>query len=203
MEIVLATSNRKKIEEIIRITRGLTVTILTLDDFPGCPETEEDGKTFDENAIKKAVAVSRYTGKTALADDSGLEVYALKGSPGILSARYAGEHANDRNNIEKLLKDMSSFSGNDRKARFVCCIALAFPEGTINTFYGTSEGKIGTEPKGDSGFGYDPVFYPEGFSITFAEMSAERKDALSHRGKALRKVQEYLKAREKRKKYNF
>ena len=192
MEIVLATRNRKKIEEIIRITQGLNVRILTLDDFPGCPETEEDGKTFEENAIKKAVTVSEYTGKPALADDSGLEVDALQGAPGTLSARYAGERANDQNNVEKLLKEMRSFPEYDRKARFVCCIALAFPEGTINTFYGTSEGKIGTEPRGHGGFGYDPVFYPEGFSITFAEMSGERKDTLSHRGKALSKVKEHL-----------
>lgn len=192
MEIVLATRNRKKIEEIIRITQGLAVTILTLDDFPGCPETEEDGKTFEENAIKKAVAVSKYTGKPALADDSGLEVYALHGAPGTLSARYAGERANDKNNVEKLLKEMSSFQGHDRKARFVCCMALAFPEGPINTFYGMSEGMIATEQRGEGGFGYDPVFYPEGYSRTFAEMSGERKDTLSHRGKALKEVQEYL-----------
>jgi XTP/dITP diphosphohydrolase len=192
MEIVLATRNRKKIEEIIRITQGLTVTILTLDDFPGCPETEEDGKTFEENAIKKAVEVSKYTGKPALADDSGLEVYALHGAPGTLSARYAGERANDKNNVEKLLKEMSSFQGHDRKARFVCCMALAFPEGPINTFYGTSEGMIANEQRGEGGFGYDPVFYPEGYSRTFAEMSGERKDTLSHRGKALKEVQEYL-----------
>jgi len=201
MEIVLATRNRKKIEEIIRITQGLTVTILTLDDFPGCPEAEEDGKTFEENAIKKAVTVSKYTRKSALADDSGLEVYALKGAPGTLSARYAGESANDQNNIEKLLKEMRFVPEHDRKARFVCCMALAFPDGTINTFYGTSEGKIGTEPRGAGGFGYDPVFYPKGFSITFAEMNGQRKDMLSHRGKALREVQEYLRIQKKKKKF--
>jgi len=192
MEIVLATRNKKKIEEIKRIMTGIAVSVFTLNDFSGCPEVEEDGTSFEENAVKKALAVSEYTGKIAVADDSGLEVYALKGAPGVLSARYAGEGTDDKRNIEKLLREMRSFGTEKRRARFVCCIALALPDGTINTFYGYVEGEIGTEPKGTNGFGYDPVFYPDGYNRTFAEMSDEEKDAISHRGRALKEIQRYL-----------
>jgi XTP/dITP diphosphohydrolase len=183
MEIVIATRNKKKIEEIKRITEGMPVLLFTLDDFPGCPEVEEDGATFEENAIKKAITVAEFTGKPSLADDSGLEVYALRGAPGTLSARYAGEGADDRGNIEKLLKEMRSVK--NRKARFVCCIALALNAHNVNTFFGYSEGDIGMEPSGLNGFGYDPLFYPEGYGKTFAEMSDQEKDSLSHRGRAL------------------
>jgi len=192
MEIVLATRNKKKSEEIKRITEDMAVMIFTLEDFPGCPDVEEDGVTFEENAIKKAVTVARYTGKTAIADDSGLEVYALNGAPGTLSARYAGAGADDRKNLEKLLCEMRSIGEGERRARFVCCIALALPDGSVSIFYGYSEGSIGAEPKGFNGFGYDPIFYPEGYSKTFAEMSDKEKDAISHRGRALEKVRQYL-----------
>ena len=192
MEIVLATRNNKKVEEIKRITEGMAVTIFTVDDFPGCPEVEEDGATFEENAVKKAVTVAQFTGKPALADDSGLEVNALNGAPGTHSARYSGHGANDRKNTEKLLSEMLFLVKSDRKARFVCSIALAMPDEKVLTFNGYSEGSIGTEPKGANGFGYDPVFYPEGSDRTFAEMSAEEKDSLSHRGNAIRKLQRYL-----------
>ena len=190
MEIVLATRNRKKVEEIRRITEGTDVSILTVDDFPGCPEVEEDGVTFEENAVKKAVAVAGYTGRPALADDSGLEVYALNRAPGTRSARYAGEDADDTRNVEKLLHEMKSV-GN-RSARFVCCIAFAIPDGEIKVFHGYAEGSIGTKPEGVRGFGYDPVFYPAGFKRTFAEMSDEEKDYFSHRGRALREFRGYL-----------
>ena len=192
MEIVLATRNKKKVEEIKRITEGMAVTISTLDDFPGCPEVEEDGATFEENAVKKAVAVARFTGKPALADDSGLEVYALSGAPGTRSARYSGIDADDRKNTEKLLSEMLFLAKKDRKARFVCSMALAMPDGNVRTFNGYSEGSIGPGPKGAKGFGYDPVFYPEGSDRTFAEMSAQEKDSLSHRGNAVRQLQRYL-----------
>lgn len=192
MELVLATRNKKKIEEIARITAGIPVAILNLDDFPSCPEVEEDGVTFEENAVKKALAVAKCTGNPALADDSGLEVYALHGAPGVLSARYSGEGANDRRNIEKLLLEMRLVAKDERKARFVCCIALALNEKNVVTFYGDVEGTIGTERKGSDGFGYDPVFYPEGYDITFAEMTPEQKDSISHRGKALREFRQFL-----------
>jgi len=195
MDIVLATRNRKKVEEIRRITEGMDISVLTLDDFPECPEVDEDRMTFEENAVKKALAVARHTGKPALADDSGLEVYALNGAPGTRSARYAGEDANDARNVEKLLHEMRSVS--NRKARFVCFIAFAMTGGEVNVFRGYAEGSIGTKPEGMRGFGYDPVFYPEGFDSTFAEMSDKEKDSLSHRGKALGEFQRYLKEKVK------
>jgi XTP/dITP diphosphohydrolase len=190
MEIVLATRNRKKVEEIKRITEGMDISILTIDDFPECPEVEEDRMTFEENAVKKALTVARHTGKPALADDSGLEVYALNGAPGTLSARYAGENADDAKNVEKLLSEMRSVEY--RKARFVCCLAFAMPNGEVNVFHGYAEGSIGTRPEGTRGFGYDPVFYPAGSDRTFAEISDKKKDSLSHRGKALREFRRYL-----------
>jgi len=192
MEIVLATRNRGKIKEIKRIVGELPISILTIDNFPGCPEVEEEGATFQENAIKKAAAVAAYTGKPSLADDSGLEVYALNNAPGILSSRYSGEGANDGKNIEKLLHEMRPLSDEERKARFVCCLALVYPDGKIEIFTGHIEGRIGREPRGSHGFGYDPLFYPEGYEKTFAEMRAKEKDSLSHRGNALREFQKYL-----------
>jgi XTP/dITP diphosphohydrolase len=193
MKIVLATRNKKKVEEIERITAGMSISILTSDDFPGCPEVEEEGPTFEDNAVKKALAIAKYTGKPSLADDSGLEVYALNMAPGTFSSRYAGEGADDKKNIEKLLKEMPSISDDKRNARFVCCMAFAFPDGNVKTFFGYVEGKIARRPKGSQGFGYDPVFYPEGQKRTFAEMSSDEKDAISHRGKALREFLNYLK----------
>jgi XTP/dITP diphosphohydrolase len=191
-ELVIATRNRKKVEEIERIMEGIPVTLYSLDDFPGCPDVKEDQDTFQGNAVKKAVAVARYTGKPAISDDSGLEVYALKGAPGVFSARYAGPDADDRKNREKLLTEMGEVEKDKRGARFVCSVALAFPDGKVETFEGFVEGRIGTQPRGTSGFGYDPVFYPEGHERTFAEMSADEKDALSHRGMALRKLGKHL-----------
>jgi XTP/dITP diphosphohydrolase len=190
MEIVLATRNRKKIEEIRRITTDLPITILSLDNFPDCPETVEDRESFEGNAIKKATEVCRCTGKTALADDSGLEVDALGGAPGIYSARYGG--GSDVRNYEKLLDELKNVPDDKRGARFVCCMAMANPEGTVNTFFGYVKGSITREPKGKTGFGYDPVFIPEGHNITFAEMSSEEKDRLSHRGYAIEKVTKFL-----------
>jgi XTP/dITP diphosphohydrolase len=193
MEIVLATRNKKKIEEIKRITIDLPISILSLDNFPLCPETVEDKDTFEGNAIKKAVEVCRCTGKPALADDSGLEVDALNGAPGVYSARYAGvSNGNDVKNYEKLLSELGSVSDEKRGARFVCCMALAFPDGSIKTFFGYAEGCIGREPRGAQGFGYDPVFIPKGYKKTFAEMSGVEKDMLSHRGQALEKLAYFL-----------
>lgn len=192
MEIVLATRNKKKIEEIKRITADLPITVLSLDNFPGCPETIEDRDTFEGNAVKKAVEVCRFTGQPALADDSGLEVDALNGAPGIYSARYAGSGANDFRNNEKLLAELKNVTPEKRTAQFVCCMALAFPDGTVKTFLGYAKGRIGLEPKGKTGFGYDPVFIPQGFERTFAEMAGAEKDRLSHRGQALEKLRNFL-----------
>ena len=192
MDLVLATRNRKKIEEITRILGRSGFVIRTLGDFPGCPVVPEDGRTFEENAVKKAVAVARFTGRIALADDSGLEVDALGGAPGVMSARYAGEMADDRMNLEKLLAEMRPIREAERRGRFVCCLALASPDGSVKTFLGTTEGRLGREPRGSRGFGYDPIFHPTGESRTFAEMDGDEKDAISHRGIALRAVRRYL-----------
>ncbi len=194
MNIVLATKNKKKADELKKIIEQgclSAVKIFTMNDYPECPDVEEDGKTFEENAVKKAVHASKFTGMTAIADDSGLEVDALNGAPGVFSARYAGESADDRSNLEKLLKEMSHIPDEKRGARFVCCIALASLN-EVKTFFGYVEGKIGKVPRGKEGFGYDPVFYPESYDRTFAEMSEDEKNAISHRYKALKKLQEYL-----------
>ena len=196
MEIVLATRNKKKIEEIRRITAGLPISILSLDNFPDCPETIEDRDTFEGNAIKKATEVCTCTGKPALADDSGLEVGALGGAPGVYSARYAGNEGgtNDVRNYQKLLFELKNVPDEKRGARFVCCMALAFPDGSVKTFFGYVEGRIGHEPRGETGFGYDPVFIPKNYKKTFAEMSGNEKDRLSHRGKALMKLASFLRS---------
>jgi len=196
MEIVLATRNKKKVEEIRRIFADMPLTILSLSDYPQCPETEEDQETFEGNAKKKAVEVCTCTGKTALADDSGLQVDALGGAPGVYSARYAGVSGDgmDAKNCEKLLREMQNTPDDKRTARFVCCMALAYPDGDVITFVGYAEGRINRKPRGNSGFGYDPVFVPEGETATFAEMSGKKKDQLSHRGKALEKLAEFLRS---------
>lgn len=193
MEIVVATRNRKKLKEINRILEGLDVNLFAMDEFPDCPEVEETEMTFEGNARKKAIAVSSCTGRIALADDSGLEVDALDRAPGIYSARYAGEGATDRDNIEKLISELESVPEEQRNARFICVIALAWPEGQVETFTGKVEGRIGRIPTGSSGFGYDPLFYPEGRRSTFAEMPPVEKDAMSHRGRALERLRDYLK----------
>lgn len=193
MEIVIATRNKKKVEEFKRILSDINIKLLSMDDFPSCPEVIEDGTTFEENAVKKALSVAKFSNKISVSDDSGLEVYALKGAPGIRSARYAGDKANDLSNIEKLLTEMKDIPDDKRGARFVCCIAVAYPDGKVEIFNGITEGYIGWKLKGEMGFGYDPIFYPVGYNRTFAEMLPEEKDALSHRGKALRKFKKYIK----------
>ncbi len=193
MNIVLATGNKKKVEEIKKIfgPMGMASTIYTFDDFPAMAEVVEDGITFEANAVKKAKQIAAATGMNALADDSGLEVDALDGAPGVYSARYAGEDADDRANNDKLLEGLMDVPDEDRGAQFVCCIALATRE-DIRTFTGYVRGRIGTEPKGSNGFGYDPLFYPEGSDRTFAEMNDIEKNAISHRANALKELQIYL-----------
>lgn len=192
VDIVLATRNKKKAEEMSRILSEKGINILTLDDFPSCPEVEEDAETFEGNAVKKAKSVTECSGKIAVADDSGLEVYALNGAPGVRSARYAGEDADDVSNVRKLLNEMENVPDEKRGARFVCCIALAYPDGRIEKFLGFVDGKISQEPRGRMGFGYDPVFIPEGYESTFAEMAPEEKDSISHRGRAIEGLKRYL-----------
>jgi XTP/dITP diphosphohydrolase len=193
MNIVLATRNRKKADELTRMFAGHPVVFQTLDAFPDCPEVIEDGRTFRQNAIKKAVQIARYTRCPALADDSGLEVESLGRAPGVYSARYAGKGAGDSRNMKKVLKEMKDLDDPRRRtARFVCCIALALPDGRSKTFTGHVKGTIGNRPKGSNGFGYDPIFYPLGHDRTFAEMTDSEKDAVSHRGRAMKKLYSYL-----------
>jgi XTP/dITP diphosphohydrolase len=183
VKIVLATRNQHKVDEIRAILRPLGVELLSACDFLGAPDVVEDGDTFEANAIKKAVALANATGMAALADDSGLEVDALNGEPGVRSARYSGEGATDARNVAKLLRALVGRSA--RKARFRCVLALAEPSGRIRTAEGRCEGRIIGEPRGRSGFGYDPVFVPDGHEQTFAEMDSIEKNRISHRGRAL------------------
>jgi XTP/dITP diphosphohydrolase len=194
MKIVLATRNKKKLEELKRLLEGLPIELFSLMDFPGLPEVIEDGLTFEENAVKKAQFVAKATGLLAIADDSGLVVDSLGGAPGVYSARYAGEPSDDKRNIEKLLKELSGVPVSSRQAYFICVIALAFPDGKVRTFTGRVDGIITKEPRGEKGFGYDPVFQPEGLDRTFAELSPEEKDAMSHRMKAISQLKEYLRS---------
>ena len=190
MTIVLATRNPGKISEIEALLTGLRVAPAA--SFPGCPEPEESGRTFEENALIKARAVAGFTGKTALADDSGLEVDALGGAPGVRSARYAGATASDEDNMRRLLDALSDVSDADRTARFRCVMAVVAPDGRTWTSDGVCEGRIHREPRGESGFGYDPLFVPAGYDSTFAELDASTKNRISHRAMALRRIAETL-----------
>ncbi|MCX7793998.1 MAG: XTP/dITP diphosphatase [Thermodesulfovibrionales bacterium] len=194
MKIVLATRNKKKLEELKRLIEDIDIELLSLEDFPDAPDVIEDGKTFEENAIKKAVTIAKATGLPAIADDSGLVVDCLGGAPGVYSARYAGEPSDDKRNIEKLLREMEGVPAERRHAHFICVICLATPDGNARTFTGRVDGIITEEPRGTGGFGYDPVFQPSGLNRTFAELSAEEKDSMSHRSRALKLLKEYLKS---------
>ncbi len=194
MKIVLASRNKHKISEW-QATLGKYidgVEILSLDEVGIYGEIEENGDSFEANAYIKAYAAAK-SGYVSIGEDSGLSVKALDGAPGILSARYAGEHGNDRANNELLLKNLENKS--DRSAKFVCTIACVVPEKNNegHVFVGETEGKIIDEYKGDGGFGYDPIFFYEPMGKTFAELSAEEKNAVSHRGKAIALFAEYLK----------
>ena len=185
--VVIATSNAHKVEEYKALMGDDSIELQSLLDYPGFPDVEENGTTFTENASIKAVAASKYCDAPAFADDSGLEVFALNGEPGIYSARYA---PTDKERIAKLLKNLEG--KEDRRARFVCVIAIAFNGEVIETFEGEIRGTIGFEPKGDNGFGYDPVFIPEGDTRTFAELSSAEKNSISHRANAFRKAAEFV-----------
>ena len=181
--IVLATGNKNKLKELQALLEGTTIILKTLKDFGPMPEPVEDGQNFDENAYKKALHYSKMLGLPCLADDSGIEVKALDGKPGVHSARYAGEDATDQENVEKLLKEMEGVE--DRSASFVCVLSLATPRGPALTWEGRCDGELLHSPKGTSGFGYDPIFFSKEFNKTFAEVSMEEKSKVSHRGKAL------------------
>ncbi len=181
--IVLATTNKNKIKEFKEMVKDLPVEIRSVGDFGPIPECIEDGETFEENAYKKAVHTARILGLPAIADDSGLEVEALNGEPGVYSARYAGESASDSDNCEKLLKEMQG--KKNRRAAFKCVLSIAVPSGPALTYEASCEGTILEKKQGESGFGYDPLFYYEPFGKSFAEIGMEEKNRVSHRGKAL------------------
>ncbi|MCI0495967.1 XTP/dITP diphosphatase [candidate division KSB1 bacterium] len=193
MKIVLATRNVDKVREIKDALRGLAIEILTLENFPDVPEIVEDGFTIQENALKKARVVQDIAGGLVLADDTGLEVDFLNGEPGVFSSRFAGENASYDDNVEKLLSLMKGVPAEKRTARFRCVIALV-GEAIEQTVEGVAEGLILTEKRGIEGFGYDPVFYVPVIGKTFAEMSLDDKNRISHRGLALEKVRVILKA---------
>ncbi len=192
LEIVLATRNKDKIREMEKILDGINARLLSLDDFPGCPGVVENGETLEENAKKKALVVSRYTKKHSLAEDTGLEVEALSGAPGICSARFAGENSTYEDNNKKLLKLMEKLSLGERRAKFRCVAALARPDGGVLTCEGVCEGIIAFEVKGESGFGYDPLFLLPEYGKTFAELGEEMKNKISHRARALAKIKEII-----------
>ena len=192
MKLVLATRNPGKVRELSQLLSPLGYEVLSLEHFPGVPEVVEDGATFKDNAVKKATAVARHTGQLALADDSGLEVDYLGGAPGVRSARFAGEGHDDRANNEKLLRLLAGVPPEKRTARFRCVVAVATPEGKVLTTEGTCEGIIAEEPRGEGGFGYDPLFYVPSCGKTFAELEPEVKNRISHRGRALALMREIL-----------
>jgi len=192
-EIVIASRNKGKLAEILLIFHDVPVKWTTVADYASAPEVEETGKTFQENARKKAVEIARYTGQWALADDSGLEVDALGGAPGIHSAMFAGKHGADQANNEKLLKSLEKTPDPKRTARYRAVIVVADPTGAILAEAdGSCEGLIGREYKGTSGFGYDPLFVVPEFKQTMAELGLEIKNRISHRAQALSKLREPL-----------
>lgn len=196
-KIVIATRNKKKKEELVALLKGLKIEVLNLTDLDVCvPQIIEDGKTFRQNAIKKALTTSHYVKEMVLADDSGLAVDALEGKPGVRSARFAHTGATDVENNTKLLNLMKDIPAKKRQATFVSTCAIAEGGRLIGTTEGHCKGTIGTEPKGASGFGYDPLFTPQGYKRTFAEFKSAFKNKISHRAKALKKarivIQEYL-----------
>jgi XTP/dITP diphosphohydrolase len=190
-ELVLATRNKHKIVELKTLLADLGLELLTLDEFPQLPPLIEDGNTFAENALKKARAVFQYTKLPALADDSGLEVFYLNGRPGIFSARYAGSNATDQQNNEKLLSQMRGVPPRRRHAQFRAAVALVGP-GYEEVAEGICTGKLAEEARGSNGFGYDPIFLPDGYDRTYAQLTSEEKNRISHRAKAIAAAKELI-----------
>lgn len=190
-KLLLATRNQGKIVEFRRILDAVApgaIELVGLDAFPDLHDVDETGSTFEENALLKAREMSEATGLPAIADDSGLCVDALNGDPGIFSARWAGTHGNDQANLEKVLGQLKDVPQSERGAYFICVAALYLPDGRTFCQEGRFYGTILHTPVGENGFGYDPIFQPEGLEISSAQMSSEEKDAVSHRGKALRAI---------------
>ncbi len=197
VDLVIGTRNKKKLAEIRELLTDLDFNVLSIDDFPNIPEIEEDGETFEENAEKKAVEVAQITKCLTLADDSGLEIDYLRGDPGIRSARFAGEGATDEDRNRKVLGLLRYVPEAERKARFKCAIAIASPDAQVEIVTGVCEGEMALEPRGDGGFGYDPIFIVPAYGKTFAELGSEKKNQISHRALALKKAKEILCAHQK------
>lgn len=190
MRILIATNNKHKIKEISDIFRGTKIEVVSPADIGIKVEVEEDGVTFAENALKKAEGFCRASGEICIADDSGLTVECLNGAPGVYSARYGGEGLDDKGRTELLLCNMSN--SDNRRAAFVCSIAMVFPDGRLEVAEGRCEGNIAYAAEGENGFGYDPVFVPNGYCKTFAQLSEDEKNSISHRGRALAELYKKL-----------
>lgn len=192
MQIVLATRNKGKIRELARIFAHELpeVELLGTDNFPELADVDETEYSFEGNALLKAVAVSRFTKLPAIADDSGLAVDHLKGAPGIYSARYSGVHGDDEANLQKVLREMEGIA--NRRAQFVCAAAFVAPNGYQKVIRAEMVGELISQPRGANGFGYDPIFVPEGFAQTTGEMAPDLKDSISHRGKAMRELAQII-----------
>jgi XTP/dITP diphosphohydrolase len=195
IELLVGTTNRGKLDEVQGYLKGLPLKTLALPSLGTWPAVVEDGVTYEDNALKKARTLAEYSGYLTLADDSGLEVEALNGAPGIYSARYCGERGNDEKNNEKLLEELKRVTEGKRTARFVCVLALCAPkshgakEWTVRE---SCEGRVAFSPTGQNGFGYDPIFFYPQLGKTFGEIDRETKATVSHRGKALRKLAQFL-----------
>lgn len=192
-EIIVATKNKGKTKEFAEMFQPLGFTVKTLLDFPDAPDIEETGETFAENAVLKAKGISEYFNKIVIADDSGLCVDALDGKPGVYSARYAGEGKDDEANLQKVLQELKGVPYEERTAHFHCTLALVIPGKEPVIVEGKVEGYIIDEKRGENGFGYDPIFYVPEYGKTTAEMSSDEKNKISHRGRALEKLNEWVK----------
>jgi XTP/dITP diphosphohydrolase len=188
--LVLSSRNKGKLVELQRMLATIAPHIkpVSVSDFPEISDVEETGATFEENALLKAETIAMKTGLAAIADDSGLCIDALNGAPGVLSARWSGEHGNDRANLEKVLKEIEDVQPDKRQGKFVSVVALALPDGRTEICRGEIHGVIRYSPVGDGGFGYDPIFQPDGYDVTMAQLSADEKDSISHRGRAMREI---------------
>ena len=194
--VVVATKNIGKVREFAELFERFDLEIKSLHDFPHIEEVEETGETFEENALLKADSLCKQLNSIVIADDSGLIVDALNGNPGVRSARYAGEQKDDQANIDKVLTGLDGVSMEKRTARFYCALAVAFPEENKESVIvnGTCEGKILEQRRGENGFGYDPIFYVEEYKRAMAELTSDEKNEISHRGRALRKLEEKISA---------
>lgn len=194
-KIIFATTNKNKIREVNMMVEDFDVELVPMSDLGIDIDIEETGTTFKENAIIKAKTISEMTGEIALADDSGLEVDYLDGAPGVYSSRFLGEDTPYEEKNDYIIDRLKDAKGDERSARFVCAMALVFPDGEVETCYGTIEGLIGYEQKGTNGFGYDPIVYVPEYEMTTGEMDPRLKNSISHRGKALEQMKEIIKRR--------